>query len=78
MAINLPGPRNVFLPPVPDAIQDKALRDYLIELKRSMEAQLPRQFENAYAIVSTGTSGTFKSSAGDTITISSGIVTGIS
>ena len=86
MGINLPNARGVFLPKVPMEIEDKATRDYLDRLKREIETQFARAFDNAYQIVSTtvitnlstGTSGSFDDSAGNTVTVATGLITALS
>ena len=107
MGINLPNARGVFLPKVPIEIQDKATREYLDRLKREIETQFAREFDNAYqivsttvilnlatasglmttisgsvtalyAIIATGTSGTFDDSAGNTVTVATGLITALS
>lgn len=76
MGLNLPNPRSAFLPVVPE-VEDKALSNYLKQLVETLEKHLAGQFDNVYSILSTGTSGTFKSSAGDTITVSNGVITAL-
>jgi hypothetical protein len=47
---------------------------YLQDLKTALELQLAKSFDNTYSILSTGTSGTFVSSGGATVTVQSGII----
>jgi hypothetical protein len=76
MGLNLPNPRNVFLPEVPASIQDKAVAKYLQDIKTSLELQFSKGFDNIYSVVSTGASGSF-AATGATITVQSGIITSI-
>jgi len=78
MGINLPGARNVFLPSLPPSVREVSeIATYLKDFKAAVEKEFSKSFDNTYTILSTGTSGTFKSSAGDTITIVNGIVTAL-
>ena len=78
MGLNLPNPRNVFLPSLPQSMREiKDVEKYLNDLKTALELQLAKSFDNTYSIVSTGTSGTFVDSAGSTITVVSGIITSL-
>jgi len=73
MSIELPNARNIFIPQVPDKI-DKA---YLEIIKKQIESVNIKAFDNSKIIVdviNTGTSGTFKSSAGDTIRVLDGLI----
>lgn len=76
MALNLPNPRNIFLPEVPASIQDKATIQYLKELRNAIELSFSKSFDNTYSMVSTGASGSF-AATGATITVESGIITSI-
>jgi hypothetical protein len=76
MSLNLPNPRNVFLPEVPASIKDAATVQYLKDLKNALELQMSKSFDNTYSIVSTGASGSFDAT-GATITVESGIITSI-
>jgi len=78
MAINLPGGRNVFLPSLPLSFSDLAsVHEYMSDMKIAIEKQLAKSFENVYAIVNTGTTGTFVDSAGNTVTVTNGIITAL-
>jgi hypothetical protein len=78
MGINLPNPRNVFLPAVPHGTLDEAtIRRYLEDLKTALELQLSKQFDNTYTILSTGVTGTFVDSGSNTITVVNGIITNL-
>lgn len=74
MGLNLPNPRNVFLPEVPAALKGKPEGEYLQNLKTALELQFAKGFDNVYSILSTGTSGTFVGSGGETVTVQSGII----
>ena len=75
MGINLPGARNVFLPSLPPLLNSiTGVADYLKDLKLSLEKEFSKSFENVYTILSTGTSGTFKDSGGNTVTVTNGII----
>ena len=80
MGLTLPNPRStVFIPVVPDKATDaEAIKTYLKSLTLELERQFGRQFDNVYSIVSTGTSGSFVDSDGNTVTVESGIITGLS
>ena len=78
MGLNLPNPRNIFLPDIPTSLKGKPEGDYLQDLKTSLELQFAKGFDNVYSIVSTGTSGSFVDSGGNTITVQSGIITSLS
>jgi hypothetical protein len=78
MGLNLPNPRNVFLPEVPASLKGKPEGEYLQSLKTALELQFAKGFDNVYSVVSTGTSGTFVGSGGGTITVQSGIITALS
>lgn len=78
MGLNLPNPRNVFLPELPPSMRGKPEYQYLKDLKNALELQLSKAFDNTYSIVSTGTSGTFTKSGGGTVTVQSGIITALS
>lgn len=73
MSLELPNPRSVFLPVVPSSVTGE-LKEYLNSLVLAIEQQFSRQFDNTYHIVSTGTSGTFVDSSGNTITVANGII----
>jgi hypothetical protein len=78
MALNLPNPRNVFLPVLPLSMRDmKDVEKYLQDLRTALELQFSKQFDNVYSIVSTGTSGTFVASGGATVTVQSGVITSL-
>jgi hypothetical protein len=78
MALNLPNPRNVFLPELPLSVREVSdIEKYLKDLRAALELQFSKGFDNTYSIVSTGTSGTFTASGGNTITVQSGIITSI-
>ena len=77
MGLNLPNPRNVFLPELPLSMRDKPEYQYLRDLKDALELQFSKTFDNTYSILSAGTSGTFVSSGGATITIQNGVITGL-
>ena len=77
MGVNLPNPRNVAYPAVPEDIVDPKVKEYLKQLVGILERSYSKAFDNTYAIVSTGTDGTFVASGGNTITVSSGIITGL-
>lgn len=76
MALNLPNPRNVFLPEVPSSIKDPAVVQYLKDIKAAVELNFSKTFDNTYSTVSTGASGSF-AATGATITVESGIITSI-
>lgn len=78
MGLNLPNPRNVFLPELPPTLKGKPEYQYLQDLKTALEKQFSKEFDNVYSIVSTGASGTFVDSGGNTVTVQSGIITGLS
>lgn len=78
MGLNLPNPRNVFLPELPPSLKGKPEYQYLQDLKTALEKQFSKEFDNVYSIVSTGASGTFVDSGGNTVTVQSGIITGLS
>lgn len=78
MGLNLPNPRNVFLPVLPQSLRElKDVEKYLQDLKTALELQLAKTFDNTYSIMSTGTTGTFVASGGATITVQSGVITGL-
>lgn len=77
MSIELPNARNIFVPVIPPTIEDRAVRDYLLTIKSNIENGYTKAFDNAKMIVdviNTGTSGTFKSSAGAIITVAGGLI----
>ena len=78
MSIELPNARNIFVPIIPQDIEDaRLLKEYLKKIKYSIEEGYTKAFDNSAAIanvINTGTSGTFKSSAGATITVANGLV----
>lgn len=74
MGLNLPNPRNVFLPELPPSMRGKPEYQYLQDLKGALELQFAKAFDNTYSILSTGTSGTFVGSGGGTVTVQSGII----
>ena len=76
MALTLPNPGNIFLPSIPKGL-DPVMTKYLEDLTRVLIDLHKKSFDNTYSIVSTGTSGTFKSSAGDSITVQSGVITAL-
>jgi hypothetical protein len=78
MGLNLPNPRNVFLPEVPDDLKGKPEGKYLQDLKTTLELQFAKSFDNVYSLVSTGASGSFVDSGGNTVTVQSGIITSLS
>jgi len=78
MGLNLPNPRNVFLPELPLSMRGKPEFQYLQDLKTALELQFGKVFDNVYSVVSTGTSGTFVDSGGNTVTVQSGVVTSLS
>ena len=78
MGINLPNARNVFLPELPPSMRGKPEYQYLQDLKTALELQFAKGFDNVYSVVSTGTSGTFVDSGGNTLTVQSGIITSLS
>jgi hypothetical protein len=78
MGLNLPNPRNIFLPEVPASLKGKPEGDYLQNLKTALELQFAKGFDNIYSVVSTGTSGSFVDSGGNTVTVQSGIITSLS
>jgi len=76
--IELPNPRNTTFPVVPDTANDvEAIKEYLTRLVNELEDYTRGSFDNVYAIVSTGTSGSFIDSLGNTVTVVSGIITGL-
>ena len=75
--LSLPNARNVFLPSLPLSMRGKPEYQYLQDLKTSVELYLAKQFDNTYSIVAAGVSGTFVDSAGNTITVQSGIITSL-
>jgi len=77
MSLELPNGRGAFLPQVPNTIQDKVIREYLIQAISAVEDNLHKQFDNSYYIISTGTTGTFLASGGAAITVTNGIITGL-
>jgi hypothetical protein len=78
MGLNLPNPRNVFLPELPKDMKGKPEYKYLQDLKTSLELHFAKGFDNTYSILSTGASGTFVDSSGKTVTITNGIITNVS
>jgi len=78
MGLNLPNPRNVFLPELPLSMRGKPEFQYLQDLKTALELQFGKVFDNTYSVVSTGTSGTFVDSGGNTVTVQSGVITNLS
>jgi len=74
MGLNLPNPRNAFLPELPQSMRGKPEYQYLQDLKTALELQLAKQFDNTYSILSTGTSTTFVDSSGKTVTVTNGII----
>ena len=78
MALSLPNGSNVFLPKVPPDLSENAgLSEYLQKLVTALEERFRKDFDNTHFIVSTGTSGSFTDSAGNTITVESGIITSL-
>ncbi len=75
MGINLPGGRNVFLPSLPPSLREVSeVVTYLKDFKSAIEKEFSKSFDNVYTLVATGTSGTFKDSAGNTVTVTNGII----
>jgi hypothetical protein len=80
MAVNLLHPRKTFLPKVPADIEDKELREYLSRLTDALENMYTKLVDNddiVVSMVNTGTSGSFDDSAGGTVTVVKGIITGL-
>lgn len=78
MGINLPNPRSVFIPVLPPSFSSLAdVYTYIDRLKNALEKEFTKAFDNTYSVVSTGTSGTFVDSNGNTITVVNGIITSL-
>lgn len=78
MALSLPRGKSIFLPKLPPELTDfRETHKYLQALVTEVEAQLREGFTNVNFILSTGTSGTFDDSAGNTVTVQSGIITAL-
>jgi hypothetical protein len=82
MSLELPNSRNAFLPQLPENLGDAAvLKEYLGKISVEMERLHTQNFDNIDAVrnvISPGISGTFVSSAGATITVVNGVITGLS
>lgn len=80
MSIDLPEAGQVFLPEVPDGV-DVGTKNFLEALRKNMIQVTQGLFHNDRNIadvVDSGTSGTFVASGGNTITVTNGIITGLS
>lgn len=80
MSVNLVHARRIFLPKVPPEIEDAKLKDYLQRLTDAIENMNAALVDNdgvAVSSINTGTSGTFDDSAGGTVTVADGLITGL-
>lgn len=78
MALTLPRGGAIFLPQLPTEFTDlKQTHKYLQDLITEIELQLREARVNTSFVLDTGTSGTFVDSDGNTVTVQSGIITGL-
>ena len=78
--VDLPSARRTFVPKVPAEIQDEAIRKYLDTLREAIEEVHTKAFDNAdriRAVINTGTSGSFVDSDGNTVTVTTGLITAL-
>jgi len=81
MSVDLPNSSTIFIPQIPRHLENAPQAQYLKDLRRSIENVYVKLFDNIDHLRSylhTGTTGTFKASNGDTITVATGIITGLS
>ena len=76
MALTLPNGGNVFLPMIPKEM-NKETSEYIQKMVTVLEERFRKDFENVNYILSTGTSGSFVDSDGNTVTVQSGIITAL-
>lgn len=81
MSISLPYPRTIFVPKVPEKIEDlKVMRNYFTHLRGVVDEVHKRAFDNVAVIrdaFASATSGTFIASDGATVTVTNGIITAL-
>lgn len=80
MSINLIHGRKIFLPKVPNNIEDVAMQQYVSRLSDAIENMYTKLVDNdsvAIDTINTGTSGSFVDSDGNTITVTNGLITGL-
>ena len=79
MSVNLLHGRKTFIVQVPP-LADKEIKDYLMRLTENIEKVYTQLVDNdtvVMSIINTATSGTFDDSAGGTVTVTDGLITGL-